>query len=226
MSLWTLLQRRLELPSVPDNSISPAVQSSLPVPEHDSTNKRSATPAGSPERLQRGISIRPIRLRALSVLSSDGPRRSRDRPGLPWDHPERPWDEPGTTASPGIQDHAPHSPDPRQWSPQHERSLHSTSMQLWTWIPREPFRRTRMLRVTARRSLQHNMKSLGNLSLLPRERTRSTLPRLSERPGPLCWTWVRQRFLTECPGWTSLLSRTPWHPRHGLHRGLKRAKRW
>ena len=50
MSLWTLLQRRLELPSVPDNSISPAVQSSLPVPEHDSDNKRSATPAGSPAR--------------------------------------------------------------------------------------------------------------------------------------------------------------------------------
>ena len=50
MSLWTLLQRRLELPSVPDNSISPAVQSSLSVPEHDSTNKRSATPAGSPAR--------------------------------------------------------------------------------------------------------------------------------------------------------------------------------
>ena len=50
MSLWTLLQRCLELPSVPDNSISPAVQSSLPVPEHDSTNKRSATPAGSPAR--------------------------------------------------------------------------------------------------------------------------------------------------------------------------------
>ena len=173
--------------------------------------------------LQRGSSIR---LRALSALLSDGPRRPRDRPGLLWDHPERPWDEPGTTVSPGIQDHAPHSPDPRQWSPQHERSLHSTSMQLWTWIPREPFRRTRMLRVTARRSLQHNMKSLGKLSLLPRERTRSTLPRLSERPGPLCWTWVRQRFLTECPGWTSLLSRTPWRPRHGLHRGLKRMKRW
>ena len=42
-------------------------------------------------------------------------------------------------------------------------SLHSTSMQRWTWIPREPFRRTRMLRVTARRSLQHNMKSSGKL---------------------------------------------------------------
>ena len=76
--------------------------------------------------LQRGSSIL---LRVPSVLSADGPRRPRDRPGLP-------WDEPGTTASPGIQDHAPHSPDPRQWSPQHEMSLHSTSMQRWTWIPR------------------------------------------------------------------------------------------
>ena len=50
MSMWTLLQRRLELPSVPDNSISPTVQASLPVPERDSDNKRSVTPAGSPAR--------------------------------------------------------------------------------------------------------------------------------------------------------------------------------
>ena len=110
--------------------------------------------------LQRGSSIR---LKVPSVLSSDGPRRPRDRPGLPWDHPERPWEEPGTTASPGIQDRAPHSPDPLQWSPQHEMSLHSTSMQRWTGIPREPFQRTRMLRVTARRSLQRNRKSSGKL---------------------------------------------------------------
>ena len=162
--------------------------------------------------LQRGSSIR---RRVLSVLSSDGPRRPRDRPGLPWDLLEHPWEDLGTTASPGIQDHAPHSPDPRQWSPQHEMSLHSTSMQRWTWIPREHFWRTRMLRATARRFLQHNMKPSGKLSLLPRERSRSTLPRLSERPGPLCWTWVRQRFLTECHGWTSRLSRIPWRPRHG-----------
>ena len=150
--------------------------------------------------LQRGSSIR---LRVLLV------RRLTDRPGLPWDRPERPWEDLGTTASPGIQHHAPHSPDPRQWSPQHETGLHSTSMLRWTWIPREHFRRTRMPRATARRSLQRNMKSSGKLSLHPRERTRSTLPRLSERPGPLCWTWVIQRFLTECPGWTSRLSRTP-----------------
>ena len=50
MSMWTLLQRRMELPSVPDNSISPTVQASLPVPERDSDNTRSATPAGSPTR--------------------------------------------------------------------------------------------------------------------------------------------------------------------------------
>ena len=40
----------MELPSVPDNSISPTVQTSLTVPERDSDNTRSATPAGSPTR--------------------------------------------------------------------------------------------------------------------------------------------------------------------------------
>ena len=50
ISMWTLLQRRLDQPSVQDNSSSPPVQSSLPAPGHDSTNRRSDTPAGSPER--------------------------------------------------------------------------------------------------------------------------------------------------------------------------------
>ena len=162
--------------------------------------------------LQRGSSI--LR-RVLSVLLSDGPRRPTDRPGLPWDLLERPWEDLGTTASQGIPDHVPHSPDPRQWSPQHGMSLPSTSMQHWTWIPREHFRRTRMLRATGRRFRLRNMIPSGKRSLLPGERSRSTLPRLRELQGPLCWTWVRQRFLTECPGWTSRLSRTPWRPRHG-----------
>ena len=112
-------------------------------------------------------------------------------------------------------DHVPHSPDPRQWSPQHGMSLPSTLMQHWTWIPREHFRRTRMLRATGRRFRLRNVIPSGKRSLLPGERSRSTLPRLRELKGPLCWTWVRQRFLTECPGWTSRLSRTPWRPRHG-----------
>ena len=50
ISMWTLLQRRLDQPSVQDNSSSPPVQSSLPAPGHDSTNRRSVTLAGSPER--------------------------------------------------------------------------------------------------------------------------------------------------------------------------------
>ena len=50
LSLWTLLQRRMDQPSVPETSTSPAVQSSVPAPRHDSTNRRSATPARTPER--------------------------------------------------------------------------------------------------------------------------------------------------------------------------------
>ena len=214
MLMWTLLQRRMELPSVPDNSISPTVQASLPVPERDSDNTRSATPAGSPTRTkspERFLHTPQSSISSLVRRAKEANRQAR----TPWDLLECPWEDLGTTASQGIPGHAPHSPDPRQWSPQHEMSLHSTSMQRWTWIPREHFRRTRMLRVTARRFRQHNMKSSGKLSLLPRGRSRSTLPRLRELKGPLCWTWVRQRFLTECPGWTSSLSRTPWRPRHG-----------
>ena len=50
ISMWTLLQRRLDQPSVQDDNNSPPVKSSLPAPGHDSTNRRSVTPAGSPER--------------------------------------------------------------------------------------------------------------------------------------------------------------------------------
>ena len=213
MSMWTLLQRRMELPSVPDNSISPTVQTSLPVPERDLDNMRSATPAGSPTRTK--SPERFLHTPQSSVLLSGGPRRPTARPGLPWDLLERPWEELGTTASQGIPDHVPHSPDPCQWSPQHGMSLPSTLMQHWTWTPREHFRRTRVLRATGRRFRLRNMIPSGKRSLLPGERSRSTLPRLRELQGSLCWTWVRQRFLTECPGWTSRLSRTPWRPRHG-----------
>ena len=50
ISMWTLLQRRLDQPCVQDNSSSPPIQSSLPTPGIDSTNRRPVTPAGSPER--------------------------------------------------------------------------------------------------------------------------------------------------------------------------------
>ena len=136
--------------------------------------------------LQRGFSILH---RVPSVLLSDGSGRPRDKPG-------RPWDKPRATASPGNPDPVPHSLDPRQWSLLHEMSLQSTSLQRWTRMPREPFLMIRKTRVTVRRSLQRNIRSSDKLWLHQRDRTKSTLLRQSERPGPLCWTWVIQRWLT------------------------------
>ena len=53
MSMWTLLQRRMEQGMVPDTSASPAVPSSMPAPRHDSSYRRSDTPSGTPERRPR-----------------------------------------------------------------------------------------------------------------------------------------------------------------------------
>ena len=50
MSTWTLLQQRMDQGTVPDTPASPAVQSSMPAPRHDSTPRRSDTPSRTPER--------------------------------------------------------------------------------------------------------------------------------------------------------------------------------
>ena len=83
ISMWTLLQGRLDQPSVQDNSSSPPVQSSLPVSGHDSTNRRSVTPAGSPERRPKSPERFLHTPQSSIILSPDRPRRPRDRPGLP-----------------------------------------------------------------------------------------------------------------------------------------------
>ena len=51
MSMWTLLQRRMDQSSVPVAPACPPDQSAAPAPRHDSTNRRSATPARTPERI-------------------------------------------------------------------------------------------------------------------------------------------------------------------------------
>ena len=53
MSMWTLLQRRMDQGTVPDTPASPAVQSSVPATRHDSTPRRSDTPSRTPERRPR-----------------------------------------------------------------------------------------------------------------------------------------------------------------------------
>ena len=50
MSMWTLLQRLMDQSSVPVAPAYPPDQSAAPAPRHDSTNRRSVTPARSPER--------------------------------------------------------------------------------------------------------------------------------------------------------------------------------
>ena len=49
MSMWTLLQHRMDQSSVPVAPACPPAQSTAPAPRHDSTNRRSATPARTPE---------------------------------------------------------------------------------------------------------------------------------------------------------------------------------
>ena len=50
MSIWTLLQRRMDQSSVPVAPACPPDQAAALAPRHDSTNRKSATPARSPER--------------------------------------------------------------------------------------------------------------------------------------------------------------------------------
>ena len=51
MSMWTLLQRRMDQSSVPVTTACPPDQSAAPAPRQDSTNRRAATPARTPERI-------------------------------------------------------------------------------------------------------------------------------------------------------------------------------
>ena len=49
MSMWTLLQGRMDQGMVPDTSASPAVPSSVPAPRHDSSSRRSDMQSRTPE---------------------------------------------------------------------------------------------------------------------------------------------------------------------------------
>ena len=86
MSMWTLLQRRMDQGMVPDTSASPAVPSSMPAPRHDSSYRRSDTPSGTPERRPRTPEPRtpqryprmPVRRVRTPVRQARGYSDSRD----------------------------------------------------------------------------------------------------------------------------------------------------
>ena len=151
MSMWTLLQRRMDQGMVPNTSASPAVPSSVPAPRHVSSSRRSDTQSGTPERLHRDI-----------------PGRLSDGSGCP-------WDKPGVTATPEIPDHVLHSLDRHQWSHLPEMRLRSTSPRLWIRMTRDPFPMTRMTRVNIRRSQQLSTRSSDKLWL--HQRVRLSQPR-------------------------------------------------
>ena len=85
MSMWTLLQRRMDQASVPDTPASLSVQSSVPAPRHDSTPRRSATPTRSPERRPRTpqrstrTPVRRVRTPVRRARSCSESRESRSR---------------------------------------------------------------------------------------------------------------------------------------------------
>ena len=86
MSMWTLLQRRMDQGMVPDTSASPTVPSSMPAPRHDSSYRRSDTPSGTPERRPRTPEPRtpqryprtPVRRVRMPVRQARGHSDSRD----------------------------------------------------------------------------------------------------------------------------------------------------
>ena len=90
MSMWTLLQRRMDQGMVPDTSASPAVPSSVPAPGLDSTPRRSDMQSRTPERRPRTPEPRipqrsprtPVRRVRTPVRQARGYRDSRSRSPL------------------------------------------------------------------------------------------------------------------------------------------------
>ena len=86
MSLWTLLQRRMDQGMVPEASASPAVLSSVPAPRHDSSSRRSDMQSRTPERRPRTPEPRtpqryprtPVRRVRTPVRQARGYSDSRD----------------------------------------------------------------------------------------------------------------------------------------------------
>ena len=86
LSMWTLLQRRMDQGMVPDTSASPAVPSSVPAPRQASSSRRSDTQSGTPERRPRTPEPRtpqryprtPVRRVRMPVRQARGYSDSRD----------------------------------------------------------------------------------------------------------------------------------------------------
>ena len=205
MSMWTLLQRRMDQGMVPDTSASPAVPSSVPAPRHDSSSRRSDTQSRTPERRPRTPKPRtpqryprmPVRRVRTPVRQARGYSDSRDsRSRSPLSRSSS-LESPTRDASPVNFTAAMDPDDKRSISDDEDdegehKKISAAQYQI--------FRQA----VTA---------SKGSF--------KSTPLRQSERPGRLCWTWAARRWLTESRGWTSRPFKTRWFSMARIAQGLK-----
>ena len=153
MSMWTLLQQRMDQGmAVPDGQARPVAQSTVPLPRDDTPPRRSDTPSRTPER-------RP---------------RTSDGPGLLWEEPG------GWTTRGSLFGHVLQLQGLHQSIHLPEMPLLWISLRLWilrTRSRRDPFPTKKMKTAITRRSQQHSISCSDKLLRLPRDRSKSTLPR-------------------------------------------------
>ena len=195
MSLWTLLQRRMDQSSVPVAPACPPDEAAAPAPRHDSTNRRSATPAKSPERRPKS----PERfLHTPQSTVSSFLRRARE--------PERKARTPVRHARTPVR-HRSESRESRSRSPlSRSSSVESPARD------ESPINFAAAMDPESKRDISDdegddgdskkklNTRSSDRLCPRLKDHSNSTLRRLSERPGPLCWTWVIRKLPTESHG--------------------------
>ena len=196
MSMWTLLQRRMDQGMVPDTSASLAVPSSVPAPRHDSSSRRSDTQSRTPERRPRTPEPRtpqryprtPVRRVRTPMRQARGYSDSRDsRSRSPLSRSSS-VESPTRDASP-VKFTASMDPDNKRSISDDEddegehKKISAAQCQIF------------------RQAVTTSKGSFKSTLLIIRQ---------SERPGRLCWTWAARRWLTESRGWTSHRFKTRW----------------
>ena len=187
--------------SVPVDPACPPAQSSAPDTRHDSTPRRSATSAITPERRPR-TPERFLRTPQRSTRTPDRRVRTPVRRAM------------SCSESRDSRSSSPVSRSSSVEFPTRDGSPVNFTAAMDPYIKRVFFLMTRTMTVTVRRSQQLDTRSSDKLWLRKRDRLKSTLLRQSERPERLCWIWVIRRWLTEYRGWTSRLFRTRCFLRH------------
>ena len=176
--------------SVPVAPACPPAQSSAPDTRHDSTPRRSATPARTPEKRPR-THERFLRTPQRSTRTPD--RRVRT---------------PGRRARSCSESRDSRSSSPVSRSSSVESPVNFTAAmdpdikRVFSDDEDDDGDSKKISAAQYQIFIQAVSTSKGSFKVNP--------AKTSERPERLCWTWVIRRWLTESRGWTSRLFRTRW----------------